>query len=88
MDRSERDADSRKVERLKREIAGVEARLKETYDRARTALDERIRASSPRNTPRIRGGWPGRSSAWKSRCDSWPGNTRGSRRSWPGRSGL
>ena len=26
MDRSERDADSRKVERLKREIAGVEAR--------------------------------------------------------------
>ena len=41
--RSERDADSRKVERLKREIAGVEARLKETYDRVRTALDERIR---------------------------------------------
>ena len=43
VDRSERDADSRKVERLKREIAGVEARLKETYDRVRTALDERIR---------------------------------------------
>ena len=42
VDRSERDADSRKVERLKREIAGVEARLKETYDRVRTALDERI----------------------------------------------
>ena len=43
VDRSERDADSRKVERLKREIAGVEARLKETYDRVRTAIDERIR---------------------------------------------
>ena len=43
VDRSERDADSRKVERLQREIAGVEARLKETYDRVRTALDERIR---------------------------------------------
>ena len=43
VDRSERDADSRKVERLKREIAGVEARLKETYDRVRTALDDRIK---------------------------------------------
>ena len=43
VDRSERDADSRKVEQLKREIAGVEARLKETYDRVRTALDDRIR---------------------------------------------
>ena len=43
VDRSERDADSRKVERLKREIAGVEERLKETYDRVRTALDDRIR---------------------------------------------
>ena len=43
VDRSERDADSRKVERLKREIAGVEARLKETYDRVRTALGDRIR---------------------------------------------
>ena len=42
-DRSERDADSRKVERLEWEIAGVEARLKETYDRVRTAIDERIR---------------------------------------------
>ena len=42
VDRSERDADSRKVERLKREIAGVEARLKETYERIRTAIDERI----------------------------------------------
>ena len=43
VDRSERDADSRKVERLQREIAGVEARLKETYDRVRTAIDKRIR---------------------------------------------
>ena len=39
------DADSRQVERLEGEIAGVEARLKETYDRARTAIDERIRQS-------------------------------------------
>ena len=39
----ERDADRRQVARLKREIAGVEARLKETYDRVRTAVDERIR---------------------------------------------
>ena len=43
VDRGERDADSRQVERLEREIAGVEARLKETYDRVRTAIDKRIR---------------------------------------------
>ena len=43
VDRGERDADSRQVERLEREIAGIEARLKETYDRVRTAIDERIR---------------------------------------------
>ena len=43
VDRGERDADRRQVERLDREIAGVEARLKETYDRVRTAIDERIR---------------------------------------------
>ena len=30
---AERDADRRQVERLEREIAGVGARLKETYDR-------------------------------------------------------
>ena len=42
-DRGERDADSRQVERLEREIAGVEARLKETYDRVRIAIDKRIR---------------------------------------------
>ena len=40
---SERDADRRQVERLEQEIAGVEARLKETYDRVRTAIDERIK---------------------------------------------
>ena len=44
-DRGERDADSRQVERLERETAGLEARLKETYDRVRTAIDERIRRS-------------------------------------------
>ena len=42
-DRAERAVDSRQVERLEREIAGVEARLKETDDRVRTAVDERIR---------------------------------------------
>ena len=42
-DRGERDPDSGQVERLEREIAGVEARLKETYDRVRTAIDKRIR---------------------------------------------
>ena len=41
--RGERDTDSRQVERLEREVARVEARLKETYDRVRTAVDERIR---------------------------------------------
>ena len=42
-DRAERDTDNRQVERLKREIGGIEARLKETYDRVRAAVDERIR---------------------------------------------
>ena len=42
-DRGERNADSREVERVEREIAGIEARLKETYDRVRAAIDERIR---------------------------------------------
>ena len=40
--RGEREADRKQVERLEREIAGVEARLKETYDRVRTAIDQRI----------------------------------------------
>ena len=42
-DRGERTADSRQVERLQGEIAGIGAQLKETYDRIRTAIDERIR---------------------------------------------
>ena len=37
-DRGERDADRREVARLEREMAGIEARLKETYDRVRAAL--------------------------------------------------
>ena len=42
-DRGERTADSRQVERLQREIAGMGAQLKETYERIRTAIDKRIR---------------------------------------------
>ena len=40
---AERDAGSREVDRLLREIAGVERQLKEIYDRVRTAIDERIK---------------------------------------------
>ena len=40
--RAERDADRRQVERLEQEIAAVVARLKETYDRVRRALDARV----------------------------------------------
>ena len=39
--RAERDADRRQVERLEREIAAVGARLQETYDRVRRAVDAR-----------------------------------------------
>ncbi len=42
-DLSEREADRRQVERLKQEIAEVEAMLKEVYERVRTAIDERIK---------------------------------------------
>ena len=42
-DRGQRTADSRQVERLQREIAGMGAQLKETYERIRTAIDKRIR---------------------------------------------
>ena len=42
-DRGQRTADSRQVERLEREIAGMGAQLKETYERIRTAIDKRIR---------------------------------------------
>ena len=37
----------------------------------------------PGQTRRNRSGWPGRSSAWKIRCDNWPGNTPGRRNSTP-----
>ena len=40
--RAERDADRRQVERLEQEIAAVGARLQETYDRVRRALNARI----------------------------------------------
>ena len=41
-DRGERATDNRRVERLGRATAGIEARLKETYDRLRAELDKRI----------------------------------------------
>ena len=78
---AERDADRRQVERLEREIAGVGARLKETYDRVRRALDSTSTASWPSNTRRSRSSCPRRSRAWESRCGSWPpSSTRRSRR--------
>ena len=39
---SEREGDRRQVEQLELEIAEGEARLKETYDRVRTAIDKRL----------------------------------------------
>ena len=42
-DRGERATDNRRVERLGRATAGIEARLKETYDRLRAEIDKRIR---------------------------------------------
>ena len=39
---AERDADRRQVERLEQEIAAIGARLQETYDRVRRALDARV----------------------------------------------
>ena len=42
-DLNEREADRRQVERLKQEIAEMEAMLKEVYERVRTAIDERIK---------------------------------------------
>ena len=41
-DRGERATDNRRVERLGRATAGIEARLKETYDRLRAAIDKRM----------------------------------------------
>ena len=40
--RAKRDADRRQVERLEQEIAAVVARLQETYDRVRRAVDARV----------------------------------------------
>ena len=42
-EQGERDASAGQVERLEREIAALETRMKETYDRVRAAIDERIR---------------------------------------------
>ena len=39
---AERDADRQQVARVEREIAGIGARLKDTYDRVRRALDTRV----------------------------------------------
>ena len=39
---AERDADRQQVARVEREIAGIGARLKDTYDRVRRALDARV----------------------------------------------
>ena len=41
-DRGERATDNRRVERLGRETAGIEARLKETYDRLRAEVAKRM----------------------------------------------
>ena len=41
-DRGERATDNRRVERLGRATAGIEARLKETYDRLRAEIDKRM----------------------------------------------
>ena len=42
-EQGERDAAAGQVDRLEREIAALETRMKETYDRVRAAIDERIR---------------------------------------------
>ena len=50
---AEREADSREVGRIEREIARIEAGLKETYDRVRRAINERIKQA----LRAIRAGW-------------------------------
>ena len=64
-------------------IARIEARLKEIYDRVRTAIDERIRQAGRA----IRAGTeaPGRAgrALGRSGCDNWPGNTPGRGNSTP-----
>ena len=42
-EQGERDAAAGQVDRLEREIAALETRMKETYDRVRAAIDERIK---------------------------------------------
>ena len=42
-EQGERDASAGQVDRLEREIAALETRMKETYDRVRAAIDERIK---------------------------------------------
>ena len=42
-EQGERDASTGQVDRLEREIAALETRMKETYDRVRAAIDERIK---------------------------------------------
>ena len=69
--RAERDADRRHVERLEREIAAVGARLQETYDRVRRALDARVqqagRAVRAGAERAVRAG----RELGQSRCGSW-----------------
>ena len=43
---AERDADRRQVERLEQEIAAIGARLQETYDRVRRAVNARVQQAS------------------------------------------
>ena len=74
--RAERDADRRQVERLEREIAGVEARLKETYDRVRTAIDERIKQVGRAIRAGSEAVGRDRSSTWKNRCEQLAGQLR------------
>ena len=80
-ERGERDAG---IGQAERGIAVERGRLKETYERIRTAIDERIRqagrairAGSEAAGRAVRELGKGRSRAWKSRCDNWPGNTHG-----------
>ena len=42
-EQGERDASAGQVDRLEQEIAALETRMKETYDRIRAAIDERIK---------------------------------------------
>ena len=74
-DRGERATDNRRVERLGRETAGIEARLKETYDRLRAEVAKRIE----QGRQAIRRGSEAAERAsrtlGKSRYDSWTSRT-------------